>query len=489
MLSISTHGGFAWRLGSVDVQAERAWRVSQVGGALLAPKSRLVQPRRKATLPCACQVVFEAVAAGVERAYIALDDLLLQDGPCPRPGGNLRPGPGTRQALLRANPERPGLPSAPGGVASQGWREVGTLLPPRSLAASCDFEAGLCGWHHLPWPGLGGYSWDWSSGATPSRYRQPPVDHTLGTEKGGSESGRDLGATPHPGHPAQPTQAAVRVRGQRSGGLLGTPPSRFQATLLSSKRVCWARGAERPGCAANHCLPPRSPASASGTTWAFPSTSVSWAGVPGWQEEQGEGGTPRAGRAPDTPRPLLADKGELRVLLSSAQGQLAVWGTGGHLRHQWLEGRVQVASAEEFQVRPRCPEPGDPGGSGGCPPPASPGATQPLLPPGQIVFEATLGGQPALGPIALDDVEYLAGQHCQQPAPSQGKPCPDRPARPVSGPPSVAHGPRGCQQPCSTPPLPAVPHPELGGPWYPGMECPHHGLCTLCSCTGVRPAL
>ncbi|XP_034506237.1 apical endosomal glycoprotein-like [Ailuropoda melanoleuca] len=45
---------------------------------------------------------------------------------------------------------------------------------------------------------------------------------------------------------------------------------------------------------------------------------------------------------------------------------------------------------------------------------------QPLLPPGQIVFEATLSGQPALGPIALDDVEYLAGQHCRLPASSQG---------------------------------------------------------------------
>lgn len=85
--------------------------------------------------PVPVQVVFEAVAAGVERSYIALDDLLLQDGPCPPP-------------------------------------------------ASCDFEVGLCGWSHLPRPSLGGFSWDWSSGATPSWYPQPPVDHTLGTEAG-----------------------------------------------------------------------------------------------------------------------------------------------------------------------------------------------------------------------------------------------------------------------------------------------------------------
>lgn len=38
--------------------------------------------------PVPVQVVFEAVAAGVERSYIALDDLLLQDGPCPPPGGS-----------------------------------------------------------------------------------------------------------------------------------------------------------------------------------------------------------------------------------------------------------------------------------------------------------------------------------------------------------------------------------------------------------------
>ncbi|XP_063552966.1 apical endosomal glycoprotein isoform X13 [Gorilla gorilla gorilla] len=150
VLSLSAYGGLAWHLGSVDVQAERAWRV-----------------------------VFEAVAAGVAHSYVALDDLLLQDGPCPQPG-------------------------------------------------SCDFESGLCGWSHLAWPGLGGYSWDWGGGATPSRYPQPPVDHTLGTE---------------------------------------------------------------------------------------------------------------------------ADKGELKVLLHSAQGQLAVWGAGGHRRHQWLEAQVEVASAKEFQVR------------------------------------------------------------------------------------------------------------------------------------------
>ncbi|XP_074187490.1 apical endosomal glycoprotein isoform X3 [Rhinolophus sinicus] len=256
VLSINDHGGLAWRLGSVDVQAQRAWRV-----------------------------VFEAVAAGVERSYMAVDDLLLQDGPCPRP-------------------------------------------------ASCDFETGLCGWSHLPWPDLGRYSWDWSSGATPSHYPQPPVDHTLGTDAG---------------HFAL-FETSVLGPGGRAAWLHSQP---LPATKASCLRFWYQMG--------------------------FPEQFY---------------------------------KGELRVLLRSPRGQLAVWGAGGHRRHQWLEGQVEVASTEEFQVRPGC--------SGELRWGVLCESTQLLLPPNQIVFEATLGGQPALGPIALDDIEYLAGQRCQLLAPSQG---------------------------------------------------------------------
>ncbi|XP_006863859.1 PREDICTED: apical endosomal glycoprotein [Chrysochloris asiatica] len=230
VLSISAHGGAAWRLGSVDVQAEQAWRV-----------------------------VFEAQAAGVEHSYIAVDDLFLQDGPCPRP-------------------------------------------------ASCDFEFGLCGWNHLPWPGLGGYSWDWSSGTTPSRYSQPPVDHTLGTEAG---------------HFAY-FESGVLGPGGRAAWLRSEP---LPATKGSCLRFWFYIG--------------------------FPEHFY---------------------------------KGELRVLLRSVRGQLAVWGAGSLQRHQWLEGQVDVVSPEEFQV----------------------------------LFEATLGGQPTLGPIALDDIEYLSGRPCQDSAPSRG---------------------------------------------------------------------
>ncbi|XP_040601178.1 apical endosomal glycoprotein isoform X7 [Mesocricetus auratus] len=79
-LSISAHGGFTWRLGSVNVQAGEAWRV-----------------------------VFEAVASGVENSYMALDDLLLQDGPCAQPGHfaffeTSVLGPGGRAAWLRSEP-------------------------------------------------------------------------------------------------------------------------------------------------------------------------------------------------------------------------------------------------------------------------------------------------------------------------------------------------------------------------------------------------
>ncbi|XP_042101326.1 apical endosomal glycoprotein isoform X4 [Ovis aries] len=289
VLSVSSRGGATWRLGSVDLQARQAWRV-----------------------------VFEAVAAGVEHSYMALDDLLLQDGPCPLP-------------------------------------------------ASCDFEAGLCGWNHVPRPGLGGYSWDWSSGASPSRYPQPPVDHTLGTEAG---------------HFAL-FETSVLGPGGRAAGLISQP---LPPTAASCLRFWYHMG--------------------------FPEHFY---------------------------------QGELRVVLSSAQGQLAVWGAGGRRRHQWLEGQVDVASAVEFQ----------------------------------IVFEATLGGQPALGPIALDDVEYLAGQRCQLPTPSQGKPCPAGQlcsrAGPLPAPGAGVGGSRPClrdQESHRPAALAAGPQPGAGPSWVPGRRVP-----------------
>nr|XP_045230048.1 apical endosomal glycoprotein isoform X6 [Macaca fascicularis] len=316
VLSLSAHGGLAWRLGSMDVQAEQAWRV-----------------------------VFEAVAAGVAHSYVALDDLLLQDGPCPRPG-------------------------------------------------SCDFESGLCGWSHLAWPSLGGYSWDWGGGATPSRYPQPPVDHTLGTKAGTCPLEPGGEATQRP-HTATWLPAAHRVHA----------PSRGGPAHSASARALRAGSAHQPGI--NLLLFPGH--------FAFFETGVLGPG--------GRAAWLRSEPLPATPASCLRFwyhmgfpehfyKGELRVLLRSTQGQLAVWGTGGHRRHQWLEAQVEVASTKEFQVRPAVQ-------ARSCLL-LHPGPTQTPFLLHQVVFEATLGGQPALGPIALDDVEYLAGQRCQQPAPSPG---------------------------------------------------------------------
>lgn len=105
----------------------------------------------------------------------------------------------------------------------------------------------------------------------------------------------------------------------------------------------------------------------------FPEHFCEWgrAGGDGCWKQRGRMGAALPHRAGDLsrPGPLLADKGQLRVLLNSARGQLAVWSMGGRLRHQWLLGQVEVASAEEFQVRRGCPEPGGCGGPRPRPPP------------------------------------------------------------------------------------------------------------------------
>ena len=89
-LSISAHGGPAWRLGRVDVQAEQAWKVSvwEEGESQLLFQG-LPGPPVGSVCGSAPQVVFEAVAAGVDYSYVALDDISLQDGPCAPPGEQL----------------------------------------------------------------------------------------------------------------------------------------------------------------------------------------------------------------------------------------------------------------------------------------------------------------------------------------------------------------------------------------------------------------
>ncbi|NXL14290.1 AEGP protein, partial [Setophaga kirtlandii] len=81
------------------------------------------------------QVVFEAVGAGGERGYIALDDLHVSEGACPKP-------------------------------------------------ASCDFEQDTCGWSSPSDPRLHSFAWGWKSGIPLAKYPGPEQDHTLGTRNG-----------------------------------------------------------------------------------------------------------------------------------------------------------------------------------------------------------------------------------------------------------------------------------------------------------------
>ncbi|NXG54983.1 AEGP protein, partial [Hemiprocne comata] len=106
VMSVSTMEGDAWHRGHVTVQPDGDW-----------------------------QVIFEAVGAGGDHGYIALDDLHVSEGACPEPG-------------------------------------------------SCDFERDTCGWSSPLDPHLHGFAWGWKSGITLAKYPSPEQDHTLGTRDG-----------------------------------------------------------------------------------------------------------------------------------------------------------------------------------------------------------------------------------------------------------------------------------------------------------------
>ncbi|XP_064249703.1 apical endosomal glycoprotein isoform X1 [Passer domesticus] len=106
VLSMSTMEGSNWHRSHVTVQPEGDW-----------------------------QVVFEAVGAGGDHGYIALDDLHVSVGACPKP-------------------------------------------------ASCDFEQDTCGWSSPSDPRLHSFAWGWKSGITLAKYPGPEQDHTLGTRNG-----------------------------------------------------------------------------------------------------------------------------------------------------------------------------------------------------------------------------------------------------------------------------------------------------------------
>lgn len=147
-----------------------------------------------------------------------------------------------------------------------------------------------------------------------------PTRHPAGSEAAG-QGASSIGSVRHPhfsfpGHFAL-FETSVLGPGGRAAGLISQP---LPPTAASCLRFWYHVG--------------------------FPEHFCEWARAPG--RGGGHGGRPTL---PDHPDTLLPDQGELRVILSSAQGQLAVWGAGGRRRHQWLEGQVDVASAAEFQVR------------------------------------------------------------------------------------------------------------------------------------------
>ncbi|NXK93538.1 AEGP protein, partial [Formicarius rufipectus] len=106
VLSVGSMEGSDWHRGHATVQPDGDW-----------------------------QVVFEAVGAGGNHGYIALDDLQVSDGACPEP-------------------------------------------------VSCDFEHDMCGWSSPSDPRLHTFAWGWKSGIPLAKYPSPEQDHTLGTRNG-----------------------------------------------------------------------------------------------------------------------------------------------------------------------------------------------------------------------------------------------------------------------------------------------------------------
>lgn len=168
------------------------------------------------------QVVFEAVGAGGDHGYIALDDLHVSDGACPEPGespphrgtvdqmggwdilwGHVNSGDGDRPvpALSLAWPEAGGGVSHPSAPSPARYHRVSHS--PSFLPASCDFEQDTCGWSSPSDPRLHSMAWGWKSGITLAKYPSPEQDHTLGTRNGRK----------HPSLPRHPGMARVRKRG------------------------------------------------------------------------------------------------------------------------------------------------------------------------------------------------------------------------------------------------------------------------------------
>ncbi|KAJ1145650.1 hypothetical protein NDU88_011936 [Pleurodeles waltl] len=106
VLRISDIPGGTWHYNNISIQADIHWTVA-----------------------------IEAVGAGADLSFIAVDDIQLSRKSCPKPG-------------------------------------------------TCDFERDSCGWSTMKNGRRERHDWDWSSGATQGGYRSPNADHTLGTKEG-----------------------------------------------------------------------------------------------------------------------------------------------------------------------------------------------------------------------------------------------------------------------------------------------------------------
>lgn len=251
------------------------------------PRARGGRGQAEGCLPAPRQVVFEAVATGAKHSYVALDDLLLQDGPCPQPGR--------------------GRAGARGRAASAVPLTGHSLQGPATSSPAC--VAGAT-WPGPAWVGTAGIG-----AALPPPPATPSPSRTTPWAQRQVRTGWEQ-AGPHSPKCPRPHGRPQVGAGSRSAG--APAPSCSQATLPSLKLECWGPGAGRPGCAVSPCRPPRPPACASGTTWASPSTSVSRPGPGARGKGFGVGGStshqvrhtvPSGTPEPEPPGPFSQTRG------------------------------------------------------------------------------------------------------------------------------------------------------------------------------------
>ncbi|XP_074412177.1 apical endosomal glycoprotein isoform X1 [Zonotrichia albicollis] len=272
VLSVSTMEGSSWHRSHVTVQPDGDW-----------------------------QVVFEAVGAGGDHGYIALDDLHVSEGACPKP-------------------------------------------------ASCDFEQDTCGWSSPSDPCLHSLAWGWKSGVTLAKYPGPEQDHTLGTRNGhymhfdtsvlgARGTSALLESPPLPAatdsclrfwyHMDIPEHLCEHCRGREEGPRVPGTPWLHGSGGLSPPHLCTAATASVPA-----------------GQWRWPIPSGCCRPSRGWHGWGGSGQPVMAGLL----CPVLAASGELRVALRGAGGQRTVWSVPGHRGRGWRGAAVPVQSPGEFQI-------------------------------------------------------------------------------------------------------------------------------------------